>query len=478
MMNIPTPWTDAGQATISRRTFLRTSGGAAAMAAAPSFLWGSNAPDLVLILMADLHSGYAYTASLLQAVKSVVSNSPSSQVAIVVNGDVFESGNFLSALADPGSPGSVDLAMLAAYANLAPTIVTIGNHDGDLFDPELFVSKVQAIGGITLLSDLGDTRRGSALYTPTAVSSFAAPRGTTVKVTSIGTPGNSYANNSLYFRPDPGAYSAATFPGFYTSADFHLALVHAGFVQDTHVLSNLTGPFLLHGGHDHLKFTQPLAGGQGLHVHAGYWSFGLATVGINFSSGGVTMRARQLQLTRTSPADTALAARIATARASYLNPTNNPLIGTSSVEYDLDGAVLVACAAVREAAGADVAFLSHTTFGEGLPKGTVAKLDLNAFVRFPGGFAVAQIAGSTLLGQVLPICNQYGNFPYASRTGDYLYTDATPAEIDPGRTYACIVNSFAANAGYFGSPSPSFSPASPGLELRAIVSAALAGGMF
>lgn len=483
MMNIPTPWTSAGKATISRRSFLQ---GASAMAVAPSFLWGTTAPDLVLILIADLHSGYAYTASLLAAVQSTISNSPNSVIRIVINGDVFESGNFLSALTS--GPGQIDFSMVDAFANLAPTIVTIGNHDGDLFDPASFVTQMSALSArhgndLTLLSDLGDTRRGNALYTGSSIAAFSTGR-LSVKVTSIGTPGNSYANNALYYRPDPGAYAAALFPTVYTSADFHLALVHAGFMQDTAVLRSLTGPFLLHGGHDHLRFTQPLANGQGTHVHSGFWSNGLAVAGINLAANGaVTTRVRQIQLTRTSPVDTALAAQIATAKATLLNGTNNPVIGTTSQAYDIDNAVLHAVEIVRQAAGADIGFLSHTTFGDGLPAGPVNKLDFNAFVRFPGGFKTAMISGASLLQQVLPLTNQYGNFPYALRTGDYLYTTANAGTIDPSRSYRCIVNSFAANSSFFGSPLPGFvdgtvDPAINGLELRTVVGAALAAGTF
>lgn len=67
------------------------------------------------------------------------------------------------------------------------------------------------------------------------------------------------------------------------------------------MLPSFTAPFLLHGGHDHLRFTQPLANGQGMHVPSGYWTNGLAVVGINLSpNGSVIQRARQIQLTRTS----------------------------------------------------------------------------------------------------------------------------------------------------------------------------------
>ncbi len=478
MINIPTPWTAAGRATISRRELLRGAGSAGAMGVVPSFLWGTQAPDLVLILMADLHSGYAYTAALLQAVKSVISNSQNSRVVIVVNGDIFESGNFLSS--STAVPGSIDLAMLTQFGFLAPTIVTMGNHDGDIFDPTSFVSQVASIYNVTLISDLGNVRlSGSPLYTGNATTTFSVGN-KQVKVTAIGTPSlGSYVQGAArYSVPNPGPYSASLFPSFYTPADFHLALVHAGFVQDTNVLPNLTAPFLLHGAHDHLQFTQPLAGGQGLHIHAGYWSFGIATVGINFGSSGVTMRPRQITLSRTSPVDTNLANLITYSRATYLNSTNNPVLGQSSAEYDLDSAVQLACGIVAAAAGADIGFLSHTTFGEGLPKGPVTKLDLNAFVRFPGGFSTAAISGATLLQQVLPMTNQFGNFPYAQRTGDFLYSGVGRSNIDPNKTYNCVVNAFAASSAYFGNPAPVFAAADPSLELRTIVTQAIAAGKF
>lgn len=429
-------------------------------------------------MMADLHSGYAYTAALLEAVKTVISNSPRSDIRIIVNGDVFESGNFLSG--QTAEPGGIDLRLLSELANLAPTFATIGNHDGDLFDPELFAAKLSAINAgssrsLTLLSNIGDPRRNNALYAPAATASFTV-RGHVVRVASIGTPSNSYADNALYARPDPAAYAAALFPGLFTPADFHLALVHAGFVADTKVLPHLKPPFLLHGGHDHLRFTETLAGGQGVHLHPGYWSNGLAVAGINFSSNGVVaIRPAQIQLDRASPADTGLAAAISAAKAGLLTDANNPVVGASGLAYPLDAAVLKAADIVARAADADIGFLSHTTFGDGLPQGVVTKLDLDAFIRFPSQFQRADISGATLLKQVLPATNQFGDFPYAGRTGDFLYASLTPDRIDPDRTYRCVVNAYAVHEDFFGAPLPVFS-AVPTLELRALAAAALAGG--
>jgi hypothetical protein len=72
--------------------------------------------------------------------------------------------------------------------------------------------------------------------------------------------------------------------------------------------------------------------------------------------------------------------------------------------------------------------------------------------------------------------NQFGDFPYARRTGDFLYS--TARDVDRNRTYKVVVNSFATrnpaslNA-YFGTTDLAFEPV-PGLQLKSTIGAALA----
>jgi hypothetical protein len=94
-------------------------GASAMMAATPRSANAVGGPDLLLVLMADLHSGYAYTAALVKAVRDLVAANTTAQAAIVVNGDVFESGNVLCVR----NNGKIDLEVLRIFANLAPTIV-------------------------------------------------------------------------------------------------------------------------------------------------------------------------------------------------------------------------------------------------------------------------------------------------------------------------------------------------------------------
>jgi len=143
-------------ASLARREFILGIGASAMTAATPCSANAVGGPDLLLILIADLHSGYAYTAALVKAVRDLVAANTTAQAAIVVNGDVFESGNILCVR----NNGKIDLEVLRVFANLAPTIINIGNHDGDILDPQVFATEVGKLGA-TLVTNIRDPRIGA-----------------------------------------------------------------------------------------------------------------------------------------------------------------------------------------------------------------------------------------------------------------------------------------------------------------------------
>jgi hypothetical protein len=116
------------------------------------------------------------------------------------------------------------------------------------------------------------------------------------------------------------------------------------------------------------------------------------------------------------------------------------------------------------------------TLGDGLPAAPITAFDLSSFVRFDGGFTSANINGTTLADTILPITNQFGDFSYARRTGDFLYS--TARAVNRNKIYKVVSNSFATrhaaslNA-YFGGADLVFEPV-PGLMLKSTISAALA----
>jgi 5'-nucleotidase/UDP-sugar diphosphatase len=464
------PLSAANSAFLTRREFTLGVVASAVAALTPCSANAVGGPDLLLILIADLHSGYAYTAALVKAVRDLVRANMTAQVAIVVNGDVFESGNVLCVR----NNGKIDLEVLRVFASLAPTIVNIGNHDGDILDPQAFAAEVGKLGA-TLVTNIADPRTGAPYGIP---STQIFVKGRKVRVSAIGTPAlDTYRNGPAWYSvPAPGPYAASHFPEIVAGADFHLALVHAGFAADAAVLPSTNAPFLLHGGHDHLRLTQML-GTSGLHVHSGYWSNGLAAIGVSFiDEGGVRIDAQQIQLTRTSPQDPDLASLIARERSMFLTEADLKPVGRLPVELDLDDAALFAAEAVRKAAGADIGLLSHTTFGDGLPAESISAFDLASFVRFDGGFTSAVINGAMLADTILPMTNQFGDFPYARRTGDFLYS--TARNVDRSRTYKVVVNSFATRStsslqAYFGTTDLTFDPV-PALRLNSTIAAALA----
>jgi 5'-nucleotidase / UDP-sugar diphosphatase len=160
----------------------------------------------------------------------------------------------------------------------------------------------------------------------------------------------------------------------------------------------------------------------------------------------------------------------------FLTEADLKPVGRLPFELALDDAALFAAEAVRKAAGADVGLLSHTTFGDGLPGGPITAFDLASFVRFDGGLARAVINGAVLADTILPMTNQFGDFPYARRTGDFLYS--TARDVDRNRAYKVVVNSFATRntanpQDYFGTADVAFGPV-PAVRLKSTIAAALA----
>ncbi|NPD67040.1 hypothetical protein HN018_05570 [Lichenicola cladoniae] len=390
--------------------------------------------DLTLILMGDLHSGYAWSSRLLAAIRQAAL-SARGEVRIVVNGDVFEHNNAVSRRND----GRIDLALIRAFAGIAPTIVTIGNHDSDLFDPREFAARITQAGA-TVLTDIVDPRDGRP-YGPASMTVTVAGR--KVTFAALGTPVLALyppQYRAAYGVPDPEAYAANRLPALFGDADLPVALVHAGFLADRTVLPHLSGAFLLHGSHDHLRFSQKL--GQGLHLHSGAWSNAFQVVTVRFQASGPVMSVRDVVLDTKSPQDPPMQRLVADQRRQNLQPADRAVLGHLPHALGLDASVLRAAGWVRVAADAEIGLLSHTTFGDGLPAGPVSAENLASFMRFDGGISIGEIPRARLAG-VIARSNQFdGSTPYARRTGDYLYATAMPAAAARD-TVKVAINSYA-----------------------------------
>lgn len=275
-------------------------------------------------------------------------------------------------------------------------------------------------------------------------------------------------SRELIQAPNPVDWAAEDLPPRLAGPGVNIVLSHAGVVADRAILPLVPDGTLLVGGHDHLVFEH--AQGATRYVHTGSWS-SLITLA-TFAAEGAAPAIERIAIDATGPTIEPLASRIPAVLAAHLTDDERAVVATLPAALTLGETARFAAQTMAQAAGADVGFIGHTSFGTGLPAGAVTVFDYNAALRFDGKLMVAQVDAATLAG-ILAICNQDGDIPLAGRTGDFLY--AAP-EVEPKAVYVLVCNDWSAmNKGrYFGREDIEFAEL-PDLRLKALVAQALAG---
>lgn len=444
-------------APVSRRTLLQFM---AASATLP--LLGSAAraqqTGIRAIILSDLHSAYERMGQVLSAVADEVASAPEATL-ILINGDVFEAGN----VAASRSAGAVDWRFLEKLAALAPTVLNIGNHEAD-FDNDLANVVARAEGlGITVVSNIVDSRSG-APYAPAQTSIALA--GQTVTVTGIATAAiTTYpaATREMLTIPDPATWATDDLAALLPSGAVNIVLSHAGVVADRAILPLLPDATLLVGGHDHLRLIH--AEGATRYVHTGSWSDMITVATI--TAPGAAPELAQRAIARDAAADAELAAEIDAVLAEHLTDEERASIGSMPTAMSLGETGRYVAAEIAKAAGADVGFIGHTSFGTGFPAGPVSLYDYNSILRFEGKIVTAEVDAATLAA-ILARINQDGDIALADRTGDFLY--AAPTDLPEKSTYVIAGNdwSFINQKAYFGREDLAFT-AIEGLMLKPMI---------
>jgi 2',3'-cyclic-nucleotide 2'-phosphodiesterase (5'-nucleotidase family) len=444
---------------ISRRRLLQLLGTTAVLTTLPLPSLAQATPTARLIVLSDLHSAYERTAQLYAAVAAEVGAAPA---AILINGDIFESGNVVS----KRSEGVIDWTFLGKLAKLAPTVLNIGNHEPDLInDLAEVVTKAKALG-VTVVSNIGDTRTGAPF---TEAAAKLEVGGLPIALVGIATPAaGTYpkATRELMAIPDPVEWANANLAANLAEGSLHVVLSHAGVVADKSILPLLADGTLVVGGHDHLTFEH--SEGATRYVHTGSWSSLFTVVDI---AADRALSLRQVPVALDGAADAELAALIAETMKTHLTAEELAVIGQSPEAQSLGQSARFAAASLAAAGAGDVGFIGHTTFGTGLPKGDVTKFVFDSVVRFDGKLMQAQVDRATL-DAILTRCNQDGDIPLANRTGDFLY--ASPIELADKAAYTLVCNDWSATnqKSYFGREDLAFTEI-PDLKVKATVAKAL-----
>lgn len=397
------------------------------------------ASGIRVIVLSDLHSAYDRMGQMLATVERQVaeSNMPS---IIILNGDLFEAGNTVAAR----SGGEIDWAFLKALSETAPTVMNIGNHESDI-DNDLahFVTRAQGLG-VKVLTNITDPRTG-ALYAPSSATLEVG--GARVTFAALGV-NNLFtypkASRPQLSIPEPIEWAKANLKARLKDGDINIVLSHAGVVPDKAILPTLPDGTLMIGGHDHLNIEY--SQGNTRYLHTGCWA--VAATAATIEEPGKAASFTRLDIDPAAPMSDKLSKLVPAVMAKYLTADDTALVGKSSKAMSNDETGLFVAAAMAEKAGADVGFIGHTTFGAGLPEGGVSRYAFNSSVRFDGKLMKAEVNAAALT-DILARCNQFGNFPFEKRTGDYLYANPKAGQKDQ---FTLVCNDWAAKnqKSYFG----------------------------
>lgn len=416
------------------------------------------------IILSDLHSAYERMARMLHLIETRVAAAQRPQV-ILINGDLFEAGNVVAAR----SGGEADWAFLDALAKLAPTVLNIGNHEPD-FENDLarVVEKARGLG-VTVLTNINDTRTGKP-YAEASASLSAG--GMTINIAALATTAvNTYpkATREMIDVPQPVEWAKANLPGMLTGDAINIVLSHAGVVADRDILPVVPDGTLMIGGHDHLTLVHEA--GNTRYVHTGSWA-SLLTVA-TFSAPGKAADLERITVDRDASASPALEAMISSLMETHLTAEDGSVVARTTHSMTLGETARFAAAAIAASTGADIGFIGHTSFGTGLPQGDIRRFDYNAALRFEGKIMKAEVDAATL-SAIMARCNQDGDTPLSARTGDFLY--AAPAQPPEKERYVIACNDWSAinRKAYFGREDLAFSEVAD-LQLKSLVLEALNG---
>jgi len=260
---------------LDRRLVLQTGAATFAGFATAPIARAQSGADAVLFTMSDLHAPYARLPNVLDTIRAMQAEA-GAPAAILLNGDIFERGNFVC----QRSGGAVDWVFLSALAKEIPIVVNLGNHETAILDDmATFVARADQ-GGIQVISNLVDHR-----------TDRLGLDGINISLLGLA------ATNPFVYRPpvcetltflDTAQFVADAFE--YTSADANLKLImsYAGVSPDKTFIDTLPAGTVIQGAHDHLNLDLDHNGIT--YFHGGSWGVQIGMLSLTKGSDGVATR--------------------------------------------------------------------------------------------------------------------------------------------------------------------------------------------
>ncbi|MFW5729524.1 MAG: metallophosphoesterase [Spirochaetota bacterium] len=391
-------------------------------------------PELVAVNMADTHSAYDAYPRILTAVDRLSKQYAGQNLVFLFNGDLFELGN----AAALKSEGEADWEFLRRLREYGPVVINIGNHEFDFVPPEEFIETALRYD-ITVIGNIADA--SGRAPAPSAIDLAAG--GATVRVVGVATNAmNTYPEpyRETLKIPDPVDWTADSYAELVQGADYSILLSHAGLLADRDMLATLPANTLFAvGGHDHLVLQEEINGIP--YMHNGFRGELVAVTEVYLSGTTPRLATHTIRVPDIDTADPAMTRTIEAVRTEYLDAEDTAVVATVPRDMTVLEAAMWSVEAVRDAVGADVAFLNHSSFGSGLSEGPLPKYRFDQFMRFDNDVMRAEVDASTLR-SILERSNQHTATAFEERTGDFLY--ASEIDVEDGETYEIVTSSWVA----------------------------------
>lgn len=405
-------------------------------------------PEAMLVSVGDQHSAYERLPQWVAHIDALRRENPGVPLAIIVDGDAFEYSNVLARR----SAGEPDFALFAALVHRAPTVLNLGNHEPDLLAMADVVRRLRAVGVIIISGNARDRATGQP-FAPAATKLMLGAH----ELTVVGITTDNLATYRVPVRATvdlaaPVDWARRNLGGLLRGAALPVLVSHAGLKADRQLLAAVPDGTLFIGAHDHLQLVHQ--SGNTVYFHSGSWLSCFTIARLQRTENGLRWTVEQKPIRAGDAADPEMATVVKRASDKYLTPDDTAVVGRLKVALDPREAALYAVAAVRSATAADVAVIGATTFGGGLPGGTVTRYAFDNCVRFDGPLFAGEITGAQLQ-QLTARANQGPETPFDERSGENLVL-VGPAAIQPQRRYRLVTSDWIARKpqDYLGANAP------------------------
>jgi 5'-nucleotidase/UDP-sugar diphosphatase len=326
----------------------------------------------------------------------------------------------------------------AAFQQMGVSAMVPGNHEWD-FGPAVLAARVRSVRFPVLAANVKPAGGQPGFLKPYATIRAGGLKVGIIGVTTAGTPLTTAPGNTRgYAFSDPvEAVGKALRHGDAENWDAVIVLSHCGFEVDRAIARKYPALSLIVGGHDHKELDAPWVENGVPIVQAGDRGRFLGEVQLFLGPPARPAKGRLLPVDSGCPADPRVASLLAgpleqekVELGTILGTLPEALSGDRNLLRTAEAPIGDLLAdAMREASGAEVAFVNGGAIRAGLPKGPVKGTDLYACLPFFDSLVTCRLTGE----QIRRLLDRCAAMPLVDAPGGFLQVSGLSAVYENGK---------------------------------------------